>query len=359
MYINFVRSELKIYVNITFTSLTHSFMKLITYTDGGSRSNPGPAASGIVIKDTDGKTLASYGEYLGVATNNVAEYAAIISALKKARELGATEIECLADSKLVIEQLSGNWKVKEPNLQKLWLEAWNLLQSFKQYKLKHILRAKNAEADAEVNKILDKETGSKKKSFGEDITPIPDCVPPHAKRVFKGVLFDTYQWEQELFDGSHATFEKLVRKASTDMIVTQGDSIMVLKQEQPGKPLYPGLPGGQTEPGEDHLIAAQRELLEETGYVAENFILYKSQSDGGSKLYFPVSTYIVRDAQKIQEAHLDAGEKIQITWVNFDDFLQLARQEKFTCPLWLKFDMYEALLDQIKKEILRKTIFGD
>lgn len=140
-------------------------MKLITYTDGGSRNNPGPAASGIVIKNETGETIAAYGEYLGVATNNVAEYAAIISALKKAQELGATEVECLADSKLVIEQLSGNWKVKEPALQKLWLQAWNLLQKFQSYKLKHILREKNKEADAEVNKILDKETGQKKSNY--------------------------------------------------------------------------------------------------------------------------------------------------------------------------------------------------
>lgn len=140
-------------------------MKLITYTDGGSRSNPGPAASGIVIKNEKGEVVAAYGEYLGIATNNVAEYSAIISALKKAQELGATEVECLADSKLVIEQLSGNWKVKEPALQKLWLQAWNLLQKFQSYRLKHVLRAHNKEADAEVNKILDKETGQKKSNY--------------------------------------------------------------------------------------------------------------------------------------------------------------------------------------------------
>ncbi len=332
-------------------------MKLVTYTDGGSRSNPGPAASGIVIKDETGKILASYGEYLGTATNNVAEYSAIISALKKARELGATEVECLADSKLVIEQLSGNWKVKEPSLQKLWLEAWNLLQSFRQYKLKHILRAKNTEADAEVNKILDKETGSKKKSFGEE-TPLPECVPPHAKRMFKGVLFDTYQWEQELYDGTYKTFEKMVRKPSTDIIATDGKKIMVLMQEQPEKPLYPGLPGGQVDTGEEPFEAAKRELLEETGCVSDDFILYKLDTNGGPKVYFPVSTYIARNCQKIQEAKLDAGEKIQITWVTFDEFLEIARKENFVGPLWLKFDIYEALLDTSKKEDLRKIIFG-
>src|SRR3990167_7202391 len=100
-------------------------MKLTTYTDGGARGNPGPAAAGIVIKNETGQVLAAYGEYLGKQTNNFAEYSAIISALKKAHELGATEVECVADSKLVVEQLNGRWKVKEPTLQKLFLEAWN------------------------------------------------------------------------------------------------------------------------------------------------------------------------------------------------------------------------------------------
>jgi ribonuclease HI len=129
-------------------------MKLIIYTDGGSRNNPGPAATGIVIKDVTGATLAAYGEYLGTQTNNYAEYMAIISGLKKARELGATEVECVADSKLVVEQLNGNWKVREPNLQKLFVQAWNEMQKFKKIKISHTLRAGNKEADAEVNKIL-------------------------------------------------------------------------------------------------------------------------------------------------------------------------------------------------------------
>jgi ribonuclease HI len=80
---------------------------------------------------------------------------AIISALKKAKELGATEVECIADSKLVVEQLNRRWKVKEPTLQKLFVEAWNAMRQFKKVHIKHTLRAGNAEADAEVNKVLD------------------------------------------------------------------------------------------------------------------------------------------------------------------------------------------------------------
>ena len=130
-------------------------MKLTIYTDGGARNNPGPAALGVVIKDEKGNTLAAYGEYLGKQTNNYAEYMAIISGLKKARTLGATEVECIADSKLVIEQLSRRWKVKEPTLQKLFVLAWNEMQKFTTVKLRHTLRHNNKEADAEVNKILD------------------------------------------------------------------------------------------------------------------------------------------------------------------------------------------------------------
>lgn len=130
-------------------------MKLTIYTDGGARGNPGPAALGVVIKNESGKTLTAYGEYLGAQTNNFAEYSAIISALKKAHGLGASEVECIADSKLVVEQLNGNWKVKEPTLQKLFVQAWNAMQRFKRVTLKHTMRAGNKEADAQVNIILD------------------------------------------------------------------------------------------------------------------------------------------------------------------------------------------------------------
>ena len=130
-------------------------MKLTIFADGGSRNNPGPAATGVVIKNEQGKTIANYGEYLGEQTNNFAEYSATISGLKKAKELGGTEVEVIVDSKLVCEQLNGNWKVREPTLQKLFVLAWNAMQEFKKVTIVHTLREGNKEADAEVNKILD------------------------------------------------------------------------------------------------------------------------------------------------------------------------------------------------------------
>lgn len=129
--------------------------KLTIFTDGGSRGNPGPSATGVVIKDDSKKTISAFGEYLGKQTNNYAEYMALISGLKKAKELGANEVDCIVDSKLVCEQLNGNWKVRDKNIQKLFVQAYNQMQNFSKVKISHTMRAGNKEADAEVNKILD------------------------------------------------------------------------------------------------------------------------------------------------------------------------------------------------------------
>jgi ribonuclease HI len=130
-------------------------MKVITYTDGGARGNPGPASLGVVIKDEQGKILAGYGEYIGETTNNVAEYSAVISALERAHHLGATEVECRMDSKLVAEQMSGRWRVKEPHLQTLFMKAYKAKQLFKKVSFHHVYREQNKEADAYVNQALD------------------------------------------------------------------------------------------------------------------------------------------------------------------------------------------------------------
>lgn len=129
--------------------------KLIIYTDGGARGNPGPAALGVVIYDDQGNNMLRYGQYLGKQTNNYAEYMAVISGLEKARSLEATHVSFKCDSKLVVEQLNRNWKVKEPSIQTLFIRAWNLMQEFRQVTFSYIPRAENTLADAEVNKSLD------------------------------------------------------------------------------------------------------------------------------------------------------------------------------------------------------------
>lgn len=131
-------------------------MKLTIFTDGGARGNPGPAAAGIVIKDEKGKILTAFGEYLGEQTNNYAEYSALISGLKKAKELGATEVDCILDSELVTKQMKQEYRVREATLQKLFIQAYNASTVFKRVTYRHVLRHNNKEADKLVNETLDK-----------------------------------------------------------------------------------------------------------------------------------------------------------------------------------------------------------
>lgn len=129
---------------------------LITYTDGGSRGNPGPSAFGYVVKTPDGETIAGHGEYIGVTTNNQAEYKGILAAIRKARELGAEVLEMRMDSELAVKQLTGEYKVKDAGLATLYLLIHNEKIAFKKVTFKHVRRELNKEADAQVNKALDR-----------------------------------------------------------------------------------------------------------------------------------------------------------------------------------------------------------
>lgn len=133
-----------------------NIMKLKIFTDGGARGNPGPAGIGVVIYNAEGKTVFAQGKCIGVATNNVAEYKAVILAMEKAKELGGTELDFNLDSLLVVEQLKGNYKVKNAELGKLYLKVWSLAQQFKSVHYKHIYREQNKAADALVNEALDR-----------------------------------------------------------------------------------------------------------------------------------------------------------------------------------------------------------
>ena len=133
-----------------------SHKHLITYTDGGSRGNPGPSAFGYVVKTPDGETIAGHGEYIGVTTNNQAEYKGILAAIRKARELGADTLEMRMDSELAVKQLTGEYKVKDAGLATLYLLIHNEKIAFKKVTFKHVRREYNTEADAQVNKALDR-----------------------------------------------------------------------------------------------------------------------------------------------------------------------------------------------------------
>ena len=129
-------------------------MKLIINTDGLSKGNPGTAAIGATIRDERGKLLATISKRIGITTNNVAEYKALIAALQKAVKLGGTQVEIRADSELMVRQLNGRYKIKSAGLRPLYLEVVKLLGQFEAMSLKHIPRELNAEADKLANDSL-------------------------------------------------------------------------------------------------------------------------------------------------------------------------------------------------------------
>jgi ribonuclease HI len=129
-------------------------MKLTIYSDGASRNNPGHAGLGVVVKDGN-KTVAEIAEYLGKTTNNVAEYMAFIRGLEEALALGAKEVNCYADSELLVRQLNGDYKVKNEGLAPLYHHAVALSKKFKSFSVEYIPREKNKAADALSNQAID------------------------------------------------------------------------------------------------------------------------------------------------------------------------------------------------------------
>jgi ribonuclease HI len=128
--------------------------KLVIHTDGGARGNPGPAGIGYVITAENGKVLEEKGECIGKATNNIAEYTAIIEALKAAEKYDPEEIECRLDSELVVKQVKGEYKAKDSKMREK-LDILRELVFFKAISFTHISREKNKEADRLVNQALD------------------------------------------------------------------------------------------------------------------------------------------------------------------------------------------------------------
>jgi ribonuclease HI len=124
--------------------------------DGGSRGNPGPAGVGVVLSAQDGTSLVTLGRFIGRATNNVAEYKGLITGLEEARKLGAKKIIIRGDSELIIKQMRGEYRVKNPDLQDLYHEAQTLLRDFDEAKIEHNLRHKNETADKLANLAMDR-----------------------------------------------------------------------------------------------------------------------------------------------------------------------------------------------------------
>lgn len=130
-------------------------MRAIVHVDGGARGNPGPAAAACVISTPDGQILGEHAELLGEVTNNVAEYRALLLGLRRARELGVTEVEVVNDSELIAKQVNGQYRVKHAAMRPLYLDAMAALRGFERWSVRTVPRAQNAEADALVNQALD------------------------------------------------------------------------------------------------------------------------------------------------------------------------------------------------------------
>jgi ribonuclease HI len=131
---------------------------LVLNFDGGSRGNPGPAGIGVVVAAADGTPLVTLGRFIGRATNNVAEYRALITAMQEARKLGAKKILIRGDSELIIKQMRGEYRVKNPDMKVLYDQAQALIGEFDQAKIEHNLRHKNALADELANLAMDRKT---------------------------------------------------------------------------------------------------------------------------------------------------------------------------------------------------------
>ena len=130
-------------------------MRVVVHVDGGARGNPGPAAIGVVTSTPDGEVVDELAEPIGEATNNVAEYRALLRGLERARELGATEVEVVNDSELVARQVQGAYKVKHPGLRPLYDQAMEALRGFERWSVRSVPRDQNAHADELVNAALD------------------------------------------------------------------------------------------------------------------------------------------------------------------------------------------------------------
>jgi ribonuclease HI len=163
---------------------------LIAHTDGGARGNPGPAGYGIVIHDAKGNKVAALSQYLGRQTNNFAEYQALIGALEYALEHGPKALKVISDSELLVRQIKGIYKVKEPTLRDLYARAREVISKLDWFEIEHVLRGHNREADQLANEAMDK---------GAWRQTTRDVPPQPPKQEFNGVVRGG---KIELLDGS-------------------------------------------------------------------------------------------------------------------------------------------------------------
>jgi ribonuclease HI len=176
--------------------------EITAYCDGGSRGNPGPSGYGVSIEDAAGRPIADLSEFLGVKTNNFAEYSGLLAALEYALSHGHPRLRVVADSELMVKQMKGQYQVKSPDLRPLWEEAKRRAARLERFEIQHVLRGKNKRADALANQAMDRGTGKTVKEVEREgggaaaSGPLPRVAAPAGsrpgkaaeKRVLKGFV---------------------------------------------------------------------------------------------------------------------------------------------------------------------------
>lgn len=182
-------------------------------------------------------------------------------------------------------------------------------------------------------------------------------LPTNAKKVFSGILFDVYQWEQVQFDGTTKTFEKLSRNDTVGVIALTPDKKFILtKQEQPAMKPFIGTSGGIVDDNEDVFVAAQRELLEETGYESSEWELYEA-AQPTTKIDWAIFLFIARNCKKIAEPRPDTGEKVEVLELSFDEFVEIVKKEEFR-DKELALKILRIITKPNGMEVLRKQLLG-
>ena len=149
---------------------------IVAYIDGGSRGNPGPAGYGVAINDAAGRRVAELSDYLGVQTNNFAEYSGLLAALEYAVKHGHKALKVVSDSELLVKQMRGEYKVRNETLQQMAQEARGLIRKLESFQIRHVLRAQNREADGLANQAMDSGTG--RKTVAQTATAQPAAEAP-------------------------------------------------------------------------------------------------------------------------------------------------------------------------------------
>ncbi len=179
-------------------------------------------------------------------------------------------------------------------------------------------------------------------------------LPPDAKKVFDGIIFDVYHYNQKMYNGTTETFEMLKRADTAIVIPTANNCIYFIEEEQPGREPFIGTPGGRQNKNEDPLTAAKRELLEETGLESNDWELWHSV-EPYTKIDWTIHIFIARDCKQVAKLNLDAGEKITVKKVLFDEWIELVINKHFyefeITQQILRMKLESKKLDAFKKKL--------